>query len=101
MRGAIRGGWLKNSESRRGYPACLSRGEPLPEEKSALPEVDEVRRRFEQHSNGHSNTAEGVGRERDGADAFERSSDFQPVDERDDEGFELYPDEGEPAERKP
>ena len=98
--GAIRGSWLKNSESRRGYPACLSRGEPLPEEKSALPEVDEVRRRFEQHSNGHSNTHKAVGRERDGANAFERSTDFQRVDERDDEGLELYPDDPKDEEER-
>jgi hypothetical protein len=56
-------GWLKNSEARRGYPACLSRGEPLPEQKSALPEVDEVRQRFEPYSNGNSNAHEPLVRE--------------------------------------
>jgi hypothetical protein len=61
-RKALRGGWLKNTELRRGYPAKLSRAVPLPEDCSALPDVEDVRKAFEQeqferHSNTYSNTS--------------------------------------------
>jgi hypothetical protein len=62
IRKALRGGWLKNTEMRRGYPAKLSRAVPLPEVRSALPEVEDVRKafepvRFERSSNTYSNTS--------------------------------------------
>ncbi len=79
--GAIRGGWLKNSESRRGYQACLSRGEPLPEEKSALPEVDEVRRRLEPHSNTDSNTSDPLGAQGSDVEVFDDSSEAENRDQ--------------------
>lgn len=34
---AIKGGYLVNSEERKGRPACLELGEPLPEEREVLP----------------------------------------------------------------
>jgi len=45
VRRALRAGWLKNSETRRSYPAKLSRGEPLPSVMSALPDVEKLRER--------------------------------------------------------
>jgi hypothetical protein len=51
---ALRAGWLKNSETRRSYPAKLSRGEPLPEDISALPEVEKLREAFERAQFEHS-----------------------------------------------
>jgi MarR family len=39
---AIKDGWLINKEERRGYPARIERGTPLPDERSALPTVAEV-----------------------------------------------------------
>jgi hypothetical protein len=49
---AITGGWLVNREHRDGHPYKLALGTPLPEERSALPTVDELRAVFER-----SNTA--------------------------------------------
>jgi hypothetical protein len=34
---AIKGGFLVNSEERKGRPACLELGEPLPGEQEVLP----------------------------------------------------------------
>jgi hypothetical protein len=39
---ALAGGWLANHESRKGYPARLARGVPLPDVRSALPTIEEV-----------------------------------------------------------
>jgi MarR family len=39
---AVASGWLVNEEHRRGHPARISRGMPLPEERSALPTVAAV-----------------------------------------------------------
>jgi hypothetical protein len=44
---AVRRGWLRNLEMRRGHPAQLQRGNPLPDEATALPTVDQVRQAFE------------------------------------------------------
>jgi hypothetical protein len=44
---AIKRDWLVNSETRKGHPARLSRGVPLPTPTSALPEVERVRQLFE------------------------------------------------------
>lgn len=41
---AIEGGYLANLELRRGVPAMLRRGAPLPEEVEALPTVDQIAR---------------------------------------------------------
>jgi hypothetical protein len=62
VRKALRGGWLRNNDLRRGYSAKLSRAVPLPEVRSALPEVEDVRKafepvRFERSSNTYSNTS--------------------------------------------
>jgi hypothetical protein len=45
---AIHGGWLVNAEWRAGRPARLKRGDPLPNAETALPTVEDVRRRFDQ-----------------------------------------------------
>jgi hypothetical protein len=34
---AIKGGYLFNTEERKGRPACLELGEPLPQEREVLP----------------------------------------------------------------
>jgi excisionase family DNA binding protein len=39
---ALRGGWLVNHETRKGYPASLSRGTPLPELKHVLPTLEDI-----------------------------------------------------------
>jgi hypothetical protein len=39
---AIAGGWLVNSETRRGCPAKLSLGSPLPEVRAALPSLEDI-----------------------------------------------------------
>jgi len=39
---AVKGGWLVNNEQRKGHPARLARGTPLPEEKPALPTMAAV-----------------------------------------------------------
>jgi hypothetical protein len=44
---ALKGGWLKNLEVRRGHQARLVLGEPMPDAASALPTVERVREVFE------------------------------------------------------
>ena len=44
---ALDGGWLTNSETRKGHSAKLSRGIPLPKQSSALPLPETVREEFE------------------------------------------------------
>jgi hypothetical protein len=44
VRRALKGGWLVNLEKRSGYPYRLVRGEPLPEDQSPLPTVEELRK---------------------------------------------------------
>src|SRR5207245_8188934 len=44
---ARRGGWLKNAETRAGHADRLERGEPLPNDTSALPTVAAIRMAFE------------------------------------------------------
>src|SRR5437773_11722235 len=39
---AVKGGWLKNAETRPGYPARLSLGDPLPSDVTMLPTVEAV-----------------------------------------------------------
>jgi MarR family len=39
---ALKDGWLVNNEQRKGHPAKLIRGTPLPEERAALPTVAKV-----------------------------------------------------------
>jgi hypothetical protein len=93
---ALRGGWLKNFDTRSGYPARLVRADPLPEARSALPTVEELVKAFESkkgNSNGYSNSPETLVREGVGEGAFECSSDFPKVDAHDDPGIELYPDD--------
>jgi len=43
---AIKGGWLINVENRKGYPARLKRGDPLPEEAKALPTLQHQFERY-------------------------------------------------------
>jgi len=51
---AIKGGFLENEETRRGHPAKLKLGDPLPDEATALPPVEAVREAFEsRHSGGN------------------------------------------------
>jgi hypothetical protein len=52
VKNAIRGGWLNNLEKKKGRPAKLVRGAQLPEQRSTLPTVDELRAAFERDSNG-------------------------------------------------
>ena len=51
---ALAGGWLVNNEKRERHPAKLARGVPLPEESSALPSPETVKKEFEcsNHQNG-------------------------------------------------
>ena len=44
---ALQGGWLVNRETRKGYPAKLALGAPLPEQVSALPAPERLRELFE------------------------------------------------------
>ncbi len=105
VNGALRGGWLKNSETRKSYPNRLSRCDPLPEQRSALPTPEELKAKvdeLEPHLNGDSNTDQPPVRERVERKAFERSNDVQPTECADDDGIVLYPDrEGEHGEYKP
>src|SRR5262249_6532008 len=47
VRRVMRGGWLKNLETRNGHPARLTLGDPLPDETTALPTVEQVHEVFE------------------------------------------------------
>lgn len=47
VRRAVKGGWLVNNENRRGAASKLARGAPLPEEASALPSPEALRKAFE------------------------------------------------------
>lgn len=47
VRRAVKAGWLVNNETRRGHPARLSKGAPLPEATSALPEPTMLSEVFE------------------------------------------------------
>lgn len=44
---ALKGGWLKDLETRKGHPKRLVRGEPMPDAVTALPTVERVREVFE------------------------------------------------------
>jgi hypothetical protein len=44
---AIEAGWIINDEWRKGQPAKLRRGAPLPDSETGLPSVEDVRARFE------------------------------------------------------
>jgi hypothetical protein len=44
---AVQGGWLVNREVRKGHPARLAQGAPLPDAVSALPTVEALRQVFE------------------------------------------------------
>jgi hypothetical protein len=39
---ALAGGWLVNHEMRKGYPASLGRGAPLPDVRHVLPPADDI-----------------------------------------------------------
>src|SRR5579872_1129417 len=41
---ATKGGWLVNNESRKGQPARIARGAPMPDEVESLPHPDELLR---------------------------------------------------------
>ena len=51
---AINGGWLVNHETRRGHAAWLSRGAPLPDAKSVLPNPEDVVAKSREGENGSS-----------------------------------------------
>jgi hypothetical protein len=66
VRQAVKGGFLKNLEFRKGYTARLLRGDPLPDSLSALPEPEKVMEAFESEplkpsSNTFANTDEPLG----------------------------------------
>src|SRR5262245_60659061 len=48
---ALAGGWLVNNEKRERHPAKLARGVPLPEESSALPSLEAVKKELEGSNN--------------------------------------------------
>lgn len=54
---ALKGGWLVNKEVRRGHPAKLSRGTPLPEQQSSLPTVAQLKEAFDRSNDSNSNTS--------------------------------------------
>src|SRR5262249_37520518 len=76
---ALRGGWLINKETRRGHPAKLSRGTPLPEQQSALPTMEQLKEAFD-CSNPEKSTvsdfeqSEGEGKTESYGEAFECSN---------------------------
>lgn len=94
VRRALFGGWLKNSETRKGFPARLSRGGSLPEQVLGLPEVDEVSKLFELErlSNTHSNGSQPIGGVAQTEGVFECSNDFQGTGGEGETG-----DEGQPS----
>jgi hypothetical protein len=49
---ALKKGWVKNLETRKGHPHRLVRGEPMPDEATALPPVERVREVFDRSSRG-------------------------------------------------
>lgn len=49
---ALKGGWLKNLETRKGRPARLVLGDPMPDRVTALPTSHAVREVFERCSSG-------------------------------------------------
>jgi hypothetical protein len=49
---ALDGGWLINHEARKGYPAKLALGAPLPEVKHVLPTPDDVKASWRDEGNG-------------------------------------------------
>ena len=71
VRRAIKGGWLKNLETKPGHPARLARGEPLPDAITALPPVERVREVFES-----GQLAQTPSIKRASGEAFECSSRF-------------------------
>jgi phage/plasmid primase-like uncharacterized protein len=75
---ALRGGWLRNLETRSGYRFRLVRGTPLPEDDSPLPTVQELEKLlgFDQagNSNGHSNSPQPFGRVEQTEDPFDCSN---------------------------
>ena len=83
---ALRGGWLRNLENRKGYPYRIVRGAPLPEDDSPLPTVQELKcelATFEHpgNLNGHSNGSQALGRVRQTDGPFDCSNE--------NEGFEV------------
>lgn len=79
VRRAIRGGWLRNLESRNGYPARLVRDSPLPEQLAALPTLEEIEAfdssNASNPSNYNSNGAQSAGGVGQTEQPFECSSD--------------------------
>src|SRR5208282_3495940 len=76
---ALRGGWLQNRETRKGYAYRLARGTPLPEDDSPLPSVEDLKSdlaAFEHPAdlNRYSNGAQPLGGEGEDATPFERSN---------------------------
>jgi hypothetical protein len=81
---ACEGGWLKNSEHRKGYPSQLTRGTPMPDKVSGLPTVEELagcsnEKPFEQSSKGHSNSPQLTGGVGPTDEPFECSTVFRGV----------------------
>src|SRR5262249_13031066 len=54
---ALRGGWIVNTEQRKGYPAKLSRGTPLPDHVAALPTPERVQEAFERSNPQNTDSA--------------------------------------------
>ena len=72
VRRAIKRGWLKNLETKPGHPARLVRGDPLPDEVTALPPFERVREVFESGQFGQTPS-----KERTSGEVFECSSHFR------------------------
>jgi hypothetical protein len=95
---AIKGGWLRNLETRRGYPFRLKRGISLPEDHSALPRPEDLVFEHPTYSNGYSNGPQPLRRVEQTKDPFECSDQNEGMG---DDAIELYPDENESIGREP
>ena len=79
---AVKGGWLKNAETRPGYPARLSLGDPLPSDVTMLPTVEAVQEAIDRSRRVRqvfeSAEADGtVSADRSSVEAFECLNEFR------------------------
>ena len=80
VRRCLEGGWLVNKEHRPNHAAILSKGAPLPADKSALPEVAEVEEAFTIVKEGHSKPpSKGLNTEKkeENGEGYEVTNDFE------------------------
>jgi hypothetical protein len=81
---ALRGGWIRNLETRKGHPFRLVRSAPLPEDDSPLPTVEELESQLSgfEHpadSNGYSNSYQTLGGAARTEQEFESSNEVEDV----------------------